>query len=130
MCCDFCLDACDLREPSLGACGLSVHLNLRLFVETGAAGRSVGVGVRDRAAAAKRGAGVPILSWLEWSAAERKAAAKLGAPRILDAGPDRSSRWKDVDDKAFETIEGIGDAGECTYPDRAASNAGYGDRRR
>lgn len=35
-----------------------------------------------------------------------KATAKLGAPRILDAGPGRLSRWKVVDDKAFETIGG------------------------
>jgi len=32
VCCDLRLDCCQIREPCLGACGLNVHMNLRLFV--------------------------------------------------------------------------------------------------
>jgi hypothetical protein len=36
VCCDLRLDACKFSEPCLGACGLDVQVNLRLFVKTDA----------------------------------------------------------------------------------------------
>ena len=62
--CDFCLDLGQVKEPCLGAGGLNLHVNLRLFVYDGV-GLTTGQdrGHRTAAAAAKRGVGVPILSW-------------------------------------------------------------------
>lgn len=104
--CDLCLDLDQICEPYLSAGGLSLHGNLRLFVYDGV-GLTIGQGRSHRtaAAAAKRGVGVPILSW---AGAPAKATAKLGAPRILDAGPARSSRWQGVDERAFSTVVGKG----------------------
>ncbi len=65
-----------------------------------------GAGSQDHAAAAERGAGVPILSRPARSAAE--AVAKLGEPRILDAGPARSSQWK----ASTQSLSDVGGAGE------------------
>ena len=94
--CDLRLDACESPEPSPGACGLNVHVSLRLFVETKAGRRSGRGASQEREAAAQAGRGGADFVVVEAQRRPRqnwrnRASLKLGPPGRHDGNRRRQS---------------------------------------